>query len=64
MPLAEAIGEPLCRSLFYDRIRAYAAPREPHAWLVDEANRRGFHGAFNVDREDRPPDPRLEVAAL
>lgn len=59
MHLADAIGEPLGRSLFYDRVRRYAAPRAPHSWLIDEANRRGFHGAFNADRAERPPDPRL-----
>jgi hypothetical protein len=59
--LAEAIREPLARSFFYEKIRAFAAPRQPHAWLIDEANRRGFHGAFNSDREERPADARLSL---
>lgn len=41
------------------RFERLAGARGVHAWLIDEANRRGYLGAFNADRPDAEATAQL-----
>lgn len=57
--LAEACRQPAFRSLWYERLRRQAGSGPPHDWLIDQANLRGFHGAYNSKVHAESPDRSL-----
>lgn len=59
--IADACREPPLRSLWYRSLACRAGGREVHAWLVEQANLRGFFGAYGPDE---PASPLAEDLGL
>jgi hypothetical protein len=58
---AEKLSSPAHRSFFRDALSARSNRESVHEYLIDQANLRGFLGAFS-DRSDLgEPDPTLEI---
>ena len=51
-------------SLLRRRFERLAGDRGVHVWLMDEANRRGYFGAFNADRPQVPLTPEVSDEQL
>lgn len=51
-------------SMLRRRLAALAGTSDLHGWLIDEANRRGFFGAFNRVKAEGPPTPGLSHEEL
>lgn len=62
--LAEACREPAFRSLWYERLRRRAGTAPVYDWLIDQANLRGFHGAYNARPCTKQTDEELTVEEL
>lgn len=59
--LAAVQRRPVPRSFWRSRIEERAAPLSAHEYLIDEANLRGFWGAFRLETPDRPADAALSL---
>jgi hypothetical protein len=55
---------PAPRSLWREAVAARAAPQAVQDYLIDEANLRGFWGAFRNETPDRLLDPKLSLEDL
>lgn len=59
--LAQVCRQPAPRSLWYRRLRQRAGQAPVHAWLIEQANLRGFHGAYNAQAYGAQVDPALTL---
>jgi hypothetical protein len=61
LSLAQICRQPAPRSLWYHRLRQRAGQAPVHAWLIEQANLRGFHGAYNAHSYSAQVDPELTL---
>jgi hypothetical protein len=59
--IADACGEPPLRSFWYRTLVRRAGTRPVHDWLVEQANLRGFYGAFGPSEVVGAHDPSLSL---
>jgi hypothetical protein len=62
--LAAARRVPAPRSFWRESIARRVAPTTVHEYLIDEANLRGFWGAFRSNTPERPIDSKLSLEDL
>ncbi|MGQ0507195.1 MAG: hypothetical protein ACT4TC_17945 [Myxococcaceae bacterium] len=59
--LSEALRQTMPRSLWRERLSTRASPLPVHEYLIDEANLRGFFGAFREQTPQREVDSSLDI---
>jgi hypothetical protein len=59
--LADLAHEPAIRSYWRRSLEERTQPLSVHEYLIDEANMRGFWGAYRSNSVMRPPDEKLEL---
>jgi hypothetical protein len=59
--LADVSRSPSARSFWRERVASVAAPQPVHDYFIDEANLRGYWGAFRASTPERPIDATLEL---
>jgi hypothetical protein len=62
--IGHIVGQRPARSMTWRQLEAIAAPQDVASWVVDEANRRQFSGAFNAKSIERPIEPSIEDELL